>query len=287
MEWVFLILLSALFLAFKDIITKNCLKQEHTYATLFWKSLIICCACLVVFNKNIDFIIPYPVLFLLIFKAAILSLAWYFLFQALKRLHISIVEPLINVSPLFLLILSFFILGERLSPIQYVGVGIIMIGAYLLGVEDIRKPFGFLRLFKNKNVTLLLVALFLVSISAVLDKIILVRTTIPSTLFYCYLFVSIIYLVIIISHGYLREIMHPVRAHYYLIILMAFLTFVADVSYFVVVAMPLVPISLIIPLKRLSTLIGTVIGGQLFQESGLFHKAAACGVMLFGIFLIF
>jgi uncharacterized membrane protein len=286
MEWVFLILFCAFLIAIKHILAKNCLSVEHTNATVFWTSALLSIGCLFVFNSQIDFFLPYKTLFLIILKSVILAAAWHFFYHALKRLHISLVEPITNLSPAILMVLSFFILGERLGLMQYLGVGVIMGGAFLLSVEHINKPFHSFKLFKNKEVVYLMIFVVLASLCAILDKVIVSATNLPTIIFYTFFFVAVCYLLTIIHNGHLNDITHPIKQHYYLVLLIALLAFISDWFYFTVVAMPLVPISLIIPMKRLSSLISTVLGGRMFKESNLFHKAVACCVMIFGVFLV-
>jgi len=45
-------------------------------------------------------------------------------------------------------------------------------------------------------------------------------------------------------------------------------------------------VSLVIPIKRMSTLISTVVGGELFGEEHLLRKSVACLVMIAGAYLI-
>jgi uncharacterized membrane protein len=52
------------------------------------------------------------------------------------------------------------------------------------------------------------------------------------------------------------------------------------------ISLPGVMISLVIPIKRLSALFSTVIGGELFHEKYLLRKSIACVVMIIGAVLI-
>jgi len=66
--------------------------------------------------------------------------------------------------------------------------------------------------------------------------------------------------------------------------LAAFFTVLADITYFYALSLTLV--SLVLPIKRISTLFDTIIGGELFKEKHLLHKGLACLIMLLGIYLI-
>ncbi len=51
---------------------------------------------------------------------------------AYKRCEISTVSPLLNINPLFVILLSYFILGEVLNGKQFIGVLLILIGGYII-----------------------------------------------------------------------------------------------------------------------------------------------------------
>jgi len=52
------------------------------------------------------------------------------------------------------------------------------------------------------------------------------------------------------------------------------------------VSLPGVLISLVVPIKRLSALFATIIGGELFHEKHILRKSIACVIMIIGAVLI-
>jgi multidrug transporter EmrE-like cation transporter len=53
--------------------------------------------------------------------------------MALKTLKISLAYPLmVSLGYLVILIFGWFLFGERLTPIQYAGIGIILVGVWLV-----------------------------------------------------------------------------------------------------------------------------------------------------------
>ncbi len=53
--------------------------------------------------------------------------------MALKTLKISMAYPLmVSLGYLVILIFGWFLFGERLTPIQYAGIGIILVGVWLV-----------------------------------------------------------------------------------------------------------------------------------------------------------
>jgi len=285
--WPVLILFSAFILSMKDIFVKNCLKREHALPSLFWMCLCVTLLSLF-FVNSIEFILPTKLILLIVLKALFLGFAWYFIYHALRRMEVSFVAPMKNLSPVFLVILSFFILGEKLSMIQYIGIFVIICGSYLLELDtpkNILKPFT---LLKDKRFVLLLVALFFLSICGILDKVIMAQVNSQTYIFFIYLLLTLFYLSFMMIKGFTKELLiAPMKEYYYIIVLIALAGFFADIIYFFVVAIPGLPISLIIPVKRVSGLFTTILGGNILHEHNLMQKAFASGIMIIGLFLLF
>jgi len=287
MQWVFLILFDAFILSLKDVFTKNCLKKEHALPSLFWMCITVVFLCLFLLNK-ITFIISNTMFLLIFLKSVFLGFAWYFVYHALRRMEVSFVAPMKNMSPVFLVILSFFILGERLRILQYAGIVVILIGSYLLDLENPRKIFEPFKLLKNKRFVLLLVALVLLSICGILDKVIMGEVNSSTYIFYTYLFLTLFYASFLLIKKFdAKLIMAPMKEYYFFIILIALAGFFADIIYLFVVAIPGIPISLIIPMKRTSGFFTTVLGGNILHERKIAQKAMASGIMIIGLFLLF
>lgn len=285
MNWLVILLFSAFFVAMKKIIIKNCLKKEHTFPLLFWISVAMVFSCTIFYHK-IDLVIPAYAMVLVIGKSIILAIAWYLVLHVLKKMDISLLDPITNLSPLFLVVLSFFILGERLTPIQYIGIMVIISGIYYLEFLHGNSIFEPFKKLKDKNMLLVLCSLVLISICAISDKIILKYINFYTLFFYNYLFLAIIYLAVILKKGYVSDLVHVVKKDYHYVLVIMIVSFFADLSYFYVVAMPNIAISLIIPIKRLSTLITSIIGGFFFHESSLWHRASSCGLMILGVYFL-
>ena len=56
--------------------------------------------------------------------------------------------------------------------------------------------------------------------------------------------------------------------------------------FFYLSALSLQFVSLVIPIKRLSTIFTTIGGGTIFKDKGLYLKAAACIIMFIGAFFV-
>ena len=61
-----------------------------------------------------------------------LALGLLFYYFALEKAEASVIVPLTSVYPVVSVLLSYFLLGERLRPAQWVGVALVVLGVVLL-----------------------------------------------------------------------------------------------------------------------------------------------------------
>lgn len=287
MDWILLIFISAVFLGLKKVTIKKVLFEFKPLPILFVISALST-VFMVFFVQDISLSISSLAYGLIILKSLVINVAWYLLYMAYKNLEISIVAPLTNLSPIFLVILSFFVLGEQVTLLNYVGIALLVISAYALRLEGVYKFLEPFKLLKSKFFLFIIIALIGKSTSAVLDKMLLREMNYPSVLFFFFLHVSIFYFLFILYRGETNEIteLFVKTKYWFLTFLIAVLAFLADVFYFIAVAIPTTYIVLIIPLRNTANLIATVIGGKLFKEGNVLYKSVVCLVMLFGVGLV-
>ncbi|MBS3144558.1 hypothetical protein J4208_03150, partial [Candidatus Woesearchaeota archaeon] len=89
-----------------------------------------------------------------------------------------------------------------------------------------------------------------------------------------------------VKYNGIYDIIKVVRADWFLLLLIVATTIISDYLHLLAIAMPLTLLSLAIPLRRLSTLFVTVIGGELFHENNLLKKTLACIIMLLGTYFL-
>lgn len=286
MTWFSLVLISALFLSFRTILFKKILGDKNTLPVLFLSTLFLTILMLF-FYRELSFSLSPFMLFLIIIKSIIIAAGWFFIFQAYKYLPISTVSPLRNLSPVILIVLSFFILGESVSLINYIGIFLLILSAYFLEVKSLKHIFEPLKFFKSKYFLFIFFSMTAGSISAILDKIILKSVDTYSLMFYYFLFISIIYFFVLLFQKEIKSLKpFLTKSNILTLFLIAVSMFMADMTYFNAVALPGTLIILIIPLRRLSTFLSTLFGGIFFHEKRLLQKSIICLVMIFAVYLI-
>ena len=282
MQWYILIIISAILISFSEIIKKKILRYEHSTEFSTTYSLVIT-LLMVPFISYLDLNLPRFIIALLFVKSILLLVSSLLFMKAMRHNELSQIIPLKNLSPIFLVILAFFLLNEHITTTKTLGAIIIMVSGYLLEKETLKKE----NVFKNKYFIYVLLSMIFVSFAAVIDKFIIKFTNIYTAIFIPFLLMSI-YLLIIqftLYNGF-KDIIHSLKFGKYWILISAITILLSDYTYFSSVAIQGTLISLIIPLRRVSTLFSTILGGALYHEKFFVDRVAVCIFMLMGVYLL-
>jgi uncharacterized membrane protein len=285
MNWIIITLVSALFFAFSHILKKKILLNAEvlhmmipTYIIGFLLMLpIIEIADCNISSRNL----------IMILTNAILAFAGSYLLNiAYKGCQISSVSPLLNINPLFIMALSHCTLGEIVNGMQLLGVLFILIGGYTATLEDIRdslKPFTSL---PGKYFLMVLLALVLWAFMPLIHKIVLREIRPLSYLFYFALFMCSIHVILLTKSNTLNKILVLLKHSWLPIAAISLFWVISDFFHLYAIAVPTVMVSLVIPIKRISSLFIVILGGNLFKEKNLTAKTLACSIMILGLFII-
>ena len=169
-SWVFLALTSTIIAAFVNILDSHYMTKRMPG----WQAYVVICD---VFTLPLSIVmlilIPLPAniglrpYFALLGSSCVSILASILILEAMKKEHISRISPLISTSPVFVAILAFMFLGERLSWIQMTGVSAVVTGAILISLKWDAKNGARLHL---RPVLILIGAAVLIAISGTLNK---------------------------------------------------------------------------------------------------------------------
>jgi bacterial/archaeal transporter family protein len=287
LDWVFLSILSAFFLSFYDLFKKKMLQKEHSLELLsvtFITIFIIQSALIPYYSLDISL----NSLLFTFFRSILTALALILFTKALKHMEISSIAPLSNLTPKFLIILSSIFLLEKISFFQILGISLIVLGSYFLQVHaNYLSPLKHLKLLKNKYIIYAILSSFCLAISAVISKHVLKTLDVMTYLFYSYLFIAIFFVsATFIFYKGVKDLKNGFFKGSYIIPVIALLFIFSDWAYFVALAMPTVLVSLVIPIRRLSTLFSVLFGGALFKEHYFVHKIVSSLVILLGVFFV-
>ncbi|MDD3481065.1 MAG: DMT family transporter [Patescibacteria group bacterium] len=287
MPWYFLILISAFLLGIYAIFQKEGLKKADPVAFTFLISLTIAIYTIPIAFLSSPFTLPGNLIILLAIKSISAAIFFVLSAKALKHMELSEFAPLLNLSPLILLVLSFFILDERVGFLGLVGIFLIVSGSYILELKD-----GYLSPFKNlrdnKYIHILVVGLLFASFCAILDRYILTNVSDIWSFFILnnWLILLSLTIIMMLEKNALKNIKTAFRASYIWIIIGSLIYTSGDFIYFSTLMIPAAFVSLVIPIKRTSTLVSTIVGGEILKEKNLLRKIIACIVMILGIYFI-
>jgi len=284
--WILLVLVSAVLGAISLLFKKKALKNEHTseYLSSF---KILELLIVLLFAPFIVFKIPLTVAAFIFLISLTTSVALTYISRSYRHVDLSVVAPLSNLTPLFLLVLAFFLLGEHVTSKHMIGIGLLLFGTYYLESEHSAGHWlsPIITLFRTRNIAFLLFGFFLSAIIAIGEKFLIGIISPFTLLFYHYCFQTFCFLAItLFFYGGFKDIVHSYKTSWKWLLGNAFFANLSNLTYFFAISMTFV--SLAAPVKKISTLFAVVLSGKFFKEQRIFHKALACGIMLAGVFVI-
>ncbi len=284
--WVVLSLICAFSLATSDALTKKALKDKNEYLVA-WFRLFFSLPFLVL----IWFFIPTPLIdegfyraFLTALPIEIITVVLYI--KALKLSPLSLTLPFLSLTPLFLIFVSYFIVGEKVSLWGGIGILLIVSGSYLLNIKEAKKglfkPFRII--LKEKGSVLMIFVALLYSFTSSLGKVAIEHS---SALFFAATYFTTLTLVftpIALWKGRndIKEFVH--NRHYKHIVIPGLLYGLMIATH--MIAMSLTKVAYMISVKRLSLLIGIIYGYYLFKEEGFSERLSGAILMFLGFVMV-
>lgn len=222
-------------------------------------------------------------------KTLLGALAFLNVMLAIKNLEISAALPLMTLTPGFVAIFAFILLGEALTVLEVSGMLLLLAGVYILesnSYRDILYPF---KVFINsKNHHYIIFALLLFTATSIMDKVILVNLNLPPYAFMGFqqIFLAVNFLIIIlIMKKNPKQIAQNIQGKMWIwIILVAVLTI--GYRYTQIESVKIAPVALVLSVKRTSVFFAALIGGKLFKESKLLKKLLATVILIAGAIFI-
>lgn len=127
--------------------------------------------------------------------------------------------------------------------------------------------------------------MILYAFSSVIDKFVISFITPTTYILIVHFFICVNFLILIsLFYDGFSGIKHGIRSAGKLIFLVALFT--VTYRFLQIHAVSLAFVSLVIPIKKLSTLFSTIIGGEMFHEKRLFLRSVISAFMLLGSYLI-
>lgn len=275
--WIWATIGSALLLGIYDLAKKQALKKNDVFYVLFWGTLFSTAILTPFFSRGA----PIDHIYLVV-KALLVSTSWISGLYGIKLLPITTAGTIKASRPVFVLIFSLILFGERLNLWQWGGVILTLISLYMLSRASIREGIDFSH---SKGVLHMTICVISGVCSALFDKHIMSYMEPMFVQSWCNLYITLILgaIILIKRLGTAKSV--KFKWDWMLLLIAVFITG-ADFLYFYSLSREGALLS-VISLTRRSSVIITFIGGALiFREMNIKSKAIDLGIMLLGMVLI-
>jgi drug/metabolite transporter (DMT)-like permease len=294
MNWVVAILLSAFFLGLYDLCTKHAVRANAVTPVLFFSTLtgaLVWTVLLAVDAIRPGLLPPSLVTdsltwhqhLQLLLKSGIVAASWIGTYYALKHLPLSLGAPIRATSPLFTLFGAILILGERPTWLETVGI-LTTLGSFVgLSIAGAREGIHFHR---NKWVWFLLMGTLFGAVSSLYDKYLFTTLNFSVPTVQCWFSIYMVVLFTPFALGWKLKLWPRNQFTWrWSIPFIALALLVADYFYFSALRHPDALVSIVMSLRRASTLVAFAGGLYFFHELNGWKKLPAVIGILVGIVL--
>ena len=292
MHWIAASLVSAFFLGLYELCTKHAVRENAVLPVLFLSTF--CGAAVWIVLLAVQALHPGalpsglqtdPLTLVqhlqLALKSTIVAASWIFTYFALKHLPLSLGSPIRAMSPLFTWVGAVLLLGERPTLVQTIGVLTTLASFFGLSLAGAREG---IRFHRNKWIGFLLAGTLLGATSSLYDKYLLGRARFSVPTVQAWFSVYLVLLFVPFAVGWQRRWWDRNEFHWrWSIPLIAFFLLLADYVYFGALRRPGSLVSIVMSLRRGSTLVGFTGGILLFRETHGWRKLPAVIGILTGI----
>jgi drug/metabolite transporter (DMT)-like permease len=285
--WVPLSLLSAFSLATSDALTKKIITHENEYVIAWYRivfTLPVLYAVMVLSGPLPRIDGPFLAAFSIALPLEIVAILLYY--KALRVSPLSLSLPFLSFTPVFLVVWSFVLLGQPVSPKGAAGIALIGLGGYTLNLSALRT--GFLEpiraVVRERGSLYMLIIALIYSVTASLGKIGVDHTSPSFFGFFYFLALAVFLLPIMAGKSGKGKFGGQLRNNFRVALLPAFFDAVATVSYFYAISM--VNVAYMIAVKRTSLLISAVYGFLLFRERNIRERLIGAVLMFAGFVVV-
>jgi uncharacterized membrane protein len=288
MNWFLIATVSALFSAAAAVAQKKVLFRLDAFEFSFFVSAAILTISLpAVFIADVSALSPDSIMILTV-KSILGGFAFLLVMISLQKNQISSALPLLGTTPAITALLAVPLIGDSIAGVEWIGIGLMTFGTYLLEKRGKRNiPGSMAEFFRSKNHYYIFGAVALFAVSSIADKILLsVRNVDPFVvLFYQHIIYCLMFgAFVAVRTRKITEVRKIGKKYLALIIIIALLT--VAYRFTQLMAVRLAPVALVLAVKRTSILYASFFGGKLFSEERLAHKIAGAVLIVAAGFII-
>jgi len=293
--WILLGIFSAAFLGFHEIFKKAALNHNAvlpvlllgsaTGALVFIPFIIVSRLfpeCSVNYGMNIP-VSGFNAHMMFLLKSGIVSIAWLFGYFSVKHLPVTLLAPLNSSGPVWTMLGAIIIYGERMNALQWTGVTISLGFYYALSfggnVRGMEKK-------DNRWIIFAFLSIIFNSISALLDKYLVLQYNRIAMQAWFSIYTSIIFLLIVVIVWYPVRKKSTLFAWSWSIPLIGLFLVVADFFYFKALSFDHSLVSVLIIIRRASAVLVFAAGAFYFKETSLRRRGLVLAGILIGVALV-
>jgi drug/metabolite transporter (DMT)-like permease len=284
--WVLIALVSATGDAVRDLTAKRVLTKENS---LLFTWLIFALPLPAIYTA--DYLVgmpqPLPGFYGALCTALPLEILAQILYmQALRLSPLSIVAPLLSLSPVFMLVVPLLLIGEKINLLAGTGVLLIASGAYVLNVGAMKRGVlePFKALLRERGAVYMCVVALLFSFTATLSKkaIMLSSPLHYMAVYWTGIVVGMTPLLFFAYRGKWQKTFRDGAVRKSLLPALLFVTAVFAAAY----AMSITKVTYVTTVKRLSVLFSIMLAGAVLKEESIRERFAGGVLMVTGFALI-
>lgn len=285
MEWFWIALASAFLSTAATVTEKKILFSLSAYEFSFLLSLVT-----LLFSVWIPFSFPFNTftfsLFLfLTIKSLVGAAAFLLVMMALEKNEISSALPLLGVTPAVTAFIAFFFLGEGLLPQEWIGIGLMIVGTFII---EKRAGINLWKSIQASHTQLVIAgAVLLFALSSVADRLLLTQLHVHPqiVLFFQHVLYAVLFgILLLLKRKPWKMLWKNRQVELVLILVVAIFTFAY--RYAQLEATKLAPVALVLAVKRTSIFFASFIGGKFFAEKRLAIKLVGALCIVAGGFFI-
>lgn len=288
--WILFSLLSAFFHASRLAVTKHLSLTLSARALTLYVNLASLLVTLPLIIWYHDFPFHDPVYLGVVLVGGLISgLGGWSLNIAIARSDVSLVGPILTLTPALVIAIEWLLTGALPGPLGFVGIGLLILGGYVLTLDNSAEPWfhPLLRLVTNPGSAYTFAATLCFATATTLGRIGIERSD-PLSFAVIVALVNPMVLFILFSaqdRRFYREVLPPQLASQAKPLLLLGLLFaLMRISDQIALSMTLA--SYAVAVKRTAGMFSVLIGRWFFNEGGTRGRLAGSAIMLAGLFVL-
>ncbi len=199
--------------------------------------------------------------------------------KAIKTSPLSLTIPFMALSPVFIIIIAFFLLGEWPDKSGFIGIFLITLGAYLLNVKA--SNLGLLgpikAIAKERGSVLMIIVAIIYSITSTIGKIAVQHS---SPIFFGFFYPLLLTIALSMVVG-VKGTLHQVASRPLTFLFIGLFTAIMILSHFMAISMA--DVAYVISVKRTSLIFSVIYGMVVFKERDIAERLLGSLFMLAGV----